>query len=60
MIGQECFDASLRHELAAQGRSIEELRVGFSVSLHAPILDHRENASINRRFFQQAPSVLEG
>jgi hypothetical protein len=40
VIGQERLDASIRDELSAEGRGVEQLRVGFAVSLHPPILDH--------------------
>ena len=39
MIGQKRLDASLRDELATQSCRVEQLRIGFAVSLHPPILD---------------------
>ncbi len=52
VIGQECFDASLWDQLATQCCRIEQLRVGFALSLHLPILDDPDSYQVG--FFQQA------
>ena len=57
VIGQECFDASLWDQLATQCCRIEQLRVGFALSLHLPILDDPDsNREYQVGFFQQASS----
>ena len=40
VIGQERLDTSLGNQLTTKGCGVEQLRVGFAVSLHPPILDH--------------------
>ena len=39
VISQERLDGSLWDQLATQCRRIEQLRIGFALSLHPPILD---------------------
>ncbi len=57
VIGQECFDASLWDQLATQCCRIEQLRIGFALSLHLPILDDPDsNREYQVGFFQQASS----
>ena len=67
VIGQECLDTSVRDQLSTEGCGVEQLRVGFAVSLHPPILDdpdsnreHRSDELFNSLLVREwSPSQQE-